>query len=172
MMIIIIIQVTLTFLIPFIFQNGKLKDSAKVPSKRSLNSSTPKHIVLEHKAGSDAVPGGTIPDLYGLIKRALNSGMSTSTESNTKDSTKKYQTEAASKDNESNKREESHLLNEWNDSIVNVEVLLGLKKPKNSYEALAVRRELGSEAPDWCNDSYTTRMRLQPMTATGIRPKS
>ena len=45
---------------------------------------------------------------------------------------------------------------EWNESIINVEVLLGLKKPKNSYEALAVEKEFGPEKPYWKLDEESS----------------
>lgn len=98
-----------------------------------------------------SVPGGTILDVDRLIKRTLDWGMScesTSTSiplstvltSNTDITPVKQDT------NDTGDYEH------WDESIVTIEVLLGLRKPKNEREALAQESALGEDTPYWVID--------------------
>ena len=106
----------------------------------------------------DKVPGGTIPDVYKLIKRTLNLGLPKpvpvappkvkSLEKAYQSSMKAYrQREEREAGIPWTKTPSLHRLHtEWDEDIINIEVLLGLKKPKNSREALAVMKQLESDA--------------------------
>lgn len=104
--------------------------------------------------------GITVPDIYTLIKRTLN----TETSKNSLDLSQILQTSrtqlsskpAEEKDHVTvdgvrpSKSPSLHNLHtEWDESIVNIEVLLGLKKPKNLKEAMSIKKEFGDDIPSW-----------------------
>ena len=133
---------------------------------KSKNVSLPEYVKAEKKGSMwpvpdslDVVRGGTIPDVYKLIKRTLNLGLpkplpvappkvkslEKAYESSMKAYRQREEREAAGIP--WTKTPSLHRLHtEWDEDIMNIEVLLGLKKPKNSREALAVRMYHESDA--------------------------
>jgi len=78
------------------------------------------------------VPESTIADIDYLIKRTLNLGVNKES-TNTSTDVNRIQANSSAV-----AKKESRLPHEWDESIVNVEVLFGLREPRNSTEALAV----------------------------------
>lgn len=109
----------------------------------------------DNKCRREEVPGGTIPDIYALIVRTLNLSMTIPTNNEAKTClqppSRKYSEDMNTEDAFTSRVPEHstptlhRIHTEWPQDHVNIEVLIGLKEPKNSFEALAVQEFMAKE---------------------------